>query len=248
MNTHNWQMFFDHHATRYMEEPFVKATLAEVDFLVEHLRLRPGMRLLDVGCGTGRHAVELAKRGYQITGIDISSGMLAQAQKAASATGVSIEWIHSPAQDYQAAQLFDALYSVCEGALSLLGTNDPFDRDIGILGTMFTALKPGGQALITVLNGMRFLRMYGEADVASGRFDPLTMTEHGSMEIETSEGVSSIPTRERGYVPTELRMMLQQVGFVVEHIGSGTAGDWRMAPPGLDEMELMALLRRPLAG
>jgi len=65
MTTNDWQDFFDHYAPRYMDESFVKATLAEVDFMIEHLRLAPGMRVLDVGCGTGRHAVELAKRGLR---------------------------------------------------------------------------------------------------------------------------------------------------------------------------------------
>lgn len=245
MDTHNWQTFFDHHAPRYMDEPFVKATLAEVDFLIEHLRLTPGARVLDMGCGTGRHAVELARRGYQMTGVDISSGMLAQAQAAAAAAGVSVNWVHSSAQDYRPAQPFDAAYSVCEGALSLLTETDPFDRDMQVLGVLFAALKPGGRILVTVLSGMRYLRMYGPEDVQAGRFDPLTMTEHGAMQISTPEGPRSVPTRERGYVPPELRLMLQQAGFAVDHVGGGTAGNWRIGPPDMDEYELLALARRP---
>ena len=56
-----------------MDNSFTKNTVAEVDFVLEELSLPPGSRILDVGCGTGRHAVELARRGYQITGVDISS-------------------------------------------------------------------------------------------------------------------------------------------------------------------------------
>jgi hypothetical protein len=51
--------------------------------------------------------------------------------------------------------------------------------------------------------------------------------------------------RERGYVPTELRLMLQNAGFAVEFISGSTAGEWRASRPTLDEMELMALARRP---
>ncbi len=245
MTTNNWQTFFDHHAHLYMDEPFVRATHTEVDFLVQHLQLVPGMRVLDVGCGTGRHAVELAKRGYAVTGVDLSSGMLAEAQKVADAAGVHAEWVHRAAQDYQAPQPFDAVYSVCEGGLSLLGQDDAFDRDLLVLRNIFAALKPGGCALVTVLNGMRFLKIYGEADVQAGRFDPMTMVEHGTMEITTPQGKRSVPTRERGYVPTELRLMLQLAGFVVTHLGGGTAGDWGIRPPVLDEIELMALMQRP---
>jgi 2-polyprenyl-3-methyl-5-hydroxy-6-metoxy-1,4-benzoquinol methylase len=245
MGTHNWQTFFDHHAPRYMDEPFVRATLAEVDFLIEHLHLTPDMHVLDMGCGTGRHAVELARRGYQVTGVDISSGMLAQAQAAAAEAGVSVTWTHSPAQDYRAPQPFDAVYSVCEGALSLLTETESFDRDMQVLRVLFAALKPGGRALITVLSGMRYLRMYTPEDVQAGRFDPLTMSEYGTMDISTPQGTRSVPTRERGYVPPELRLMLQQTGFAVDHVGGGTAGNWRIGPPDMDEYELLALAHRP---
>jgi len=76
--SNHWQAFFDRHAPQYMDEVFVQGTQAEVDFLVEHLQLSPDQRILDMGCGTGRHALELARRGYQVTGVDLSDGMLAE--------------------------------------------------------------------------------------------------------------------------------------------------------------------------
>ncbi len=247
MHTNDWQDFFDHYAPLYMGESFVTATLAEADFLVEQLHLQPGMRVLDVGCGSGRHAVELARREYRVTGVDISRGMLAEAHKAAAAAGVAVEWVHSPAQAYAAVQPFDAVYSVCEGSLSLLGAQDAYDRDLSILTVLFAALKPGGRALITVLNAMRYFRMYHQEDIHAGRFDPLQSVENGFMEVDTPQGRRRIPTRERGYVPTELRLMLEQTGFVVDGIYGGTAGDWGIRPPQLDEMELMALMSKPRA-
>lgn len=245
MTNHNWQTFFDHYAPRYMDEVFVKATLAEVDFLIEHLHLVPGMRVLDVGCGTGRHAVELARRGYRMTGVDISSGMLAEARIAAVGAGVTIEWVRSPAQDFVASSPFDAAYSVCEGALSLLSLEDAFDRDLLVFARIFAALKPGAPALFTVLNGMRIIRVYSDTDIRSGNLDPFNMVENGKMEIDTPAGKQAIPTRERAYIPTELRLMLQQTGFQVDVISGGTAGNWRLDPPFLDEMELMVIARRP---
>lgn len=241
----NWQTFFDAHAPRYMDEPFVTATEIEVAFLMEHLQLSAGMRVLDVGCGTGRHAVELAKRGLQVTGVDISAGMLAQAAQAAQSAGVTLELIHRPAQDLPTDQHYDAVYSVCEGALSLMSSTDPLNRDLQILGRMFAVLKAGGRGLITVLNGLRFAHIYSMADVQSGRFDPLSMLERGTMQIDTPEGKRDIETLERGYVPTELRLMLEQVGFEVTHMGGGTAGNWGLRALELDEIEMMAIFRKP---
>lgn len=86
-----WRAFFDAHATAYEDNVFTKNTIPEVDFLLEELSMQPGGSVLDVGCGTGRHAIELARRGYRVTGLDLSTGMLAWAAEAARRAGVSVE-------------------------------------------------------------------------------------------------------------------------------------------------------------
>ena len=101
-----WEEFFDDHAPIYMENCFTKNTIKEVDFILDELNLLPGCSILDMGCGTGRHAVELAKRRYQVTGVDISSGMLAEAKKTAQEAKVKIEWIHSDATKFISDKLF----------------------------------------------------------------------------------------------------------------------------------------------
>jgi 2-polyprenyl-3-methyl-5-hydroxy-6-metoxy-1,4-benzoquinol methylase len=98
--TNQWETFFDNHASHYMQNAFTRNTLAEVDFLLNVLQPATGGDILDMGCGTGRHAIELAKRGYLVTGVDISRGMLAAADRAAREAGVEVEWIQADASRF----------------------------------------------------------------------------------------------------------------------------------------------------
>jgi cyclopropane fatty-acyl-phospholipid synthase-like methyltransferase len=238
---HDWERFFDEHAIHYMDNVFTKNTQAEVEFLLELLPIEPGDHILDIGCGAGRHSVELARRGYQVTGVDISAGMLAQAANAAEQAGVTVTWIKADATSYTADRLFDAAICLCEGAFSLLTlADDPIEHDLAILGNIQAALKPGSGFLLTALNGLRKIREYNQEDVISGVFDPLTTSDLNKME----EGEVSVMVRERGYVPSELTLLCRTAGFEVQHIWGGTAGIWGRRPVELDEIELMVLARR----
>ncbi len=240
-----WIKFFDGHAPVYMENVFTTNTIAEVDFLLDELKLPPGKAILDIGCGTGRHAVELARRGYRVTGLDLSSGMLAEAEKAANEAGVKIDLIQSNAIRFTVTGQFDAAVCLCEGAFGLLSKgDDPIEHDLNILLGIYAALKPEARLIVTVLNGCFLIRKYTQEEVEEGKFDPATMSESYTIEIDTPEGKQSLPVRERGYVPTELTMLFRLAGFRMEHIWGGTAGNWGRRPLRLDEIEIMAVARK----
>ena len=237
-----WEEFFDGHAPAYMENVFTKNTLAEVDFILEELKLSQGSRILDIGCGTGRHSVELAKRGYSVTGVDISSGMLAQAKEAASKAGVEVEWIHADATQFESGGSYDAAICLCEGAFGLLGKNDdPLEQGLSILLNINRALKPNSKLMMTVLNGLALIRKYKQEDVEKGVFDPVALAESYPMEYDTPGGKKSMMVRERGFTPTELKLMLGQTGFKIDHIWGGTAGNWGRRKIDLDEIEIMII-------
>jgi SAM-dependent methyltransferase len=240
-----WEIFFDAHAPAYMENSFTKNTLKEVDFILEELKLLQGSHILDMGCGTGRHAVELATRGYVVTGVDISSGMLAEAEKAAKEANVKIQWIHADATKFTSKKLYDAAICLCEGAFGLLGMgDDPVEHELSILRNINVALKPNAKLILTILNGFRMIRKYGQKNMESGHFDPINLIEISTQEYDTPEGKKSVLLRERGYTPTELVLLSRQAGFKAEHIWGGTAGNWGKRKIDPDEMEIMIIARK----
>jgi SAM-dependent methyltransferase len=247
-DSRQWQSFFDAHAPAYMSNCFVGNTLREVDFLIETLRLAPGARILDIGCGTGRHSVELARRGYAMTGVDLSPGMLAEARKAARDAGVNVEWIQGDATQLDVPGPFDAAICLCEGSFGLLESgDDALEHPLSILRGTSRSLKAGGRCLFTVLSALRLIRSQTDADVAAGRFDPLTLSTLG--EMPPTEGAAPIPRlRERGFVPTELVLLFRAAGLAPLHIWGGTAGSWNRGPVGLDEFEIMILAEKPAGG
>ncbi|MBI4617467.1 MAG: methyltransferase domain-containing protein [Planctomycetes bacterium] len=238
-----WELFFDAHAPVYEGNVFTKNTLEEVDFLLGELDLPPGGAILDVGCGTGRHSIELARRGYAVTGLDLSSEMLARAADAAKAAGVRVEWIRSDAARFALPDRYDAAICLCEGAFGLLGqADDPIDQPLSILRNITRCLKPQAKAVFTVLNAARMHRKHNDQDVAEGRFDPLTLVE--SSALPPREGMPPLAVRERGFVPTELNLLFRLAGMSVLGIWGGTAGNWGKRPIELDEFEIMVVARR----
>jgi cyclopropane fatty-acyl-phospholipid synthase-like methyltransferase len=240
-----WEFFFDQHAPHYMDNTFTKNTREEVKFIVDELNLPVGSHILDVGCGTGRHSIELARRGYKVTGVDISTGMLHEAQREADNAGVKIDLIHADASQFKSDREFDAAICICEGAFGLLGSeDDPYMHELNILRNIHEALKPDGMLILTALNGMRKIRNATQEEITNGTFDPLTLMETYPHEYESEGGKKSIIVRERGFVPSELILLLRIAGFRVEHIWGGTAGNWKRAAVDLEEMEIMAIARK----
>ncbi len=238
-----WRRFFDEFAGKYDDEVFTHHTDAEVSFLVDHLRLPAGGRILDVGCGTGRHGVGLAGLGFRVTGVDLSPGMLDVARRRAERANVDVEWVCADAAGFVREDAFDAAICLCEGAICLLGAeDDPLERDMDVLRNVFRSLCAGGRFILNVLNGCRQIRAFSDEDVAAGRFDPVEMTEATDVSGLTGQRLPGI--RERGYTPPEIRRMLGWIGFRVLGVHGGTAGDWALRPPRLDEIELMLMAER----
>ena len=244
MSTDNtWVAFFDAHAPLYDENIFTRNTANEVDFLLDELQLAPGARILDIGCGTGRHSIALAKRGYRMTGLDISTGMLAEAQRKAREAGVEVEWVRGDATQFSFDTPFDAVICLCEGSFGLLSAgDDAIAHPLAILRNVSQSLRDDGKALLTVLNGYRMIRGKTQDDVTEHRFDPLTLSETST--VPPAEGQPPLTVRERAFLPTELELLFRLAGMTVCHIWGGTAGNWGRNTIDLDEFEIMVVARK----
>jgi SAM-dependent methyltransferase len=197
-----------------------------------------------MGCGTGRHAIALARRGYRVTGVDFASGMLVQARKAADAAEVTVEWIIADATRFRASRRFDAALCLCGGAFGILNLDDdPAAHDLAVLRTLRAALVPRGPLILTTLNALARLREITEADVRRDRFDLRTLEEVYPQLEETNDGMKRVRLKERRWLPPELIALLERAGFAVEALCGGTSGMWDRHPLRLDEPEVMVIAR-----
>jgi 2-polyprenyl-3-methyl-5-hydroxy-6-metoxy-1,4-benzoquinol methylase len=242
MGPRRWLAFFEQEADRYLDNGFTRNTVAEVDFILRELGLRPGESVLDVGCGTGRHSIELARRGILPTGIDQSEDMLRVARRLAKEAGLAVDLVRGEASTTRLDRLFDHAICLCEGAFSLLELEDnPVQYHAAILANIHSMLKPGGMFLLTALNALRLVREHTDADVESGHFDVMRTAHVESMPVKDGAVVEVI---EKGFMPAELTALLEQAGFDVRGIWGGTAGAWNKGPVRLDEIEIMALAQK----
>jgi SAM-dependent methyltransferase len=222
----------------YLRYAHTKGTVQETDHVVDALTLVPGMRVLDVGCGPGRHAHELARRGIACHGIDISARFVELAREAAP-DGATFERADARALTYDAE--FDAVIALCQGAFGM--SRDPRDDEL-ILAAMARALRPGGRTAVSAFNAYFAVRYHTEAD-----FDAATGVAHEVTEVHDENGVSSPVDLWTGCsTPRELRLLAASAGLVVERISSVEPGAYGDDPPDTERPELLLIARRPAAG
>ena len=118
-----YEELFENYAQSYDRESFTQGTVQEVDFIEQELGFDKTLTILDVGCGTGRHAIELARRGYTVTGVDLSESQLDRARQKASQANVTVSFIRRDARDLDYVGEFDVGLIICEGAFSLMETD-----------------------------------------------------------------------------------------------------------------------------
>jgi ubiquinone/menaquinone biosynthesis C-methylase UbiE len=241
VNKHPGHPYFaavgDRLGRNYLRYAFTKGTDQEVAFLIELLDLPSDARVLDVGCGAGRHAVAFAKAGLSVTGVDVSERLLQIAAEAAREAGVAASFYEVDARQMPFDDEFDAVVSICQGGFGLMGGDDSI-----VLKRMAEAVKPSARVVVTA-----FSALY-EAKVRrpEARFDVDAGVVHEKSTIKSEDGSEEeVDLWTSVYTPRELRLMAIGVGLVPEEVYSVDPGDFARRPPDLDHAEFLLAARRP---
>jgi ubiquinone/menaquinone biosynthesis C-methylase UbiE len=213
-------------------------TRAEADFLWTSLRLAPGMRVLDVPCGDGRLALELAARGCLVTGVDVSSDFLTAARDAARERGLDVLWRQSDMRDLPWTGQFEAAY--CAG--SSFGFFDD-EGNAAFLEAVSRTLTPGGRffgdfkAAESVLPAFRESYEMPVGDVvfaAKNRYDPAEGTMESTYTVTRGDEREEKRALHRIYTTLEILKMLSNAGFGdFEICGSVEGEPFRLGSPRL---------------
>jgi len=217
-----YEELFENYAKTYDNEEFTKGTIGECDFIEKEINYDKTINILDIGCGTGRHSIELSKKGYSVTGIDLSESQLKLAKEKAAEQSLKIDFKKHDARISHFSKLFNLAIMLCEGGFPLMETDE---MNFQILQNAAKALKPNGKLIFTTLNGLFPLFhsvkdfLAAEAKDAGAKykdntFNLMTFRDHNTTEfVDDSGNKKSLNCNERYYVPSEITWLLKSLNF-----------------------------------
>jgi SAM-dependent methyltransferase len=221
----------------YLRNAFTKGTEQELDFLVEALGLESGMRVLDVGCGPGRHALGLARRGVEVVGVDHSAEFVRLAREAAAAEGLSVTFVELDVRELDRPEEFDATICLCQGGFGLLGGRDETAVFARIAGT----LRAGGRLAVSAFSAAFAVRHLE----AGEEYDPATGVLHEVATVRGPDGgEAEFDLWTTCFTARELELLAHAAGLDDVEVLGVTPGAYRRQVPTLDHHELLLLARR----
>jgi SAM-dependent methyltransferase len=221
----------------YLRNAFTMGTEQEVDFIVDALGLTPGMRVLDVGCGPGRHSLALARRGIDVVGVDHSAEFVRLAQAAASADGLSATFTELDVRELDRPGEFDATLCLCQGGFGLLGGRDETE----VFGRIAATLRPGGGLVLSAFSAVFAIRHLE----AGEEFDPATGVLHEVATVRGPDGTEApFELWTTCFTARELELLAAGAGLSDVEVHGVSPGAYARQRPTLDHHELLLLACR----
>ncbi len=219
MQTNWWENFFHGVALDFWRAVVSdEQTRAEADFIQKQLQLSAGARVLDVPCGNGRLSIELARRGFQLTGVDIATEFIAEAKMKSSADGVPIDWHERDMRDLPWTGEFDGAF--CFGN-SFGYLDDQGNADF--VKAVSHALRPGAkfvidsgaiaECLLPVFQEHRSFEVGGITLVADSRYDHAQGRMFTEYTFIRDGQTDKRPSSQRIYTYHELAGLLSEAGL-----------------------------------
>ncbi len=250
-----YESFFENYAMSYDKEVFVQGTAGECDFIEKEAGYDKSIRILDIGCGTGRHSIELTKRGYAVTGVDLSDSMLKRARQKAKEQKVDVDFRKADARSLSFEREFGLVTMLCEGAFPLMETDE---MNFQILRNAARALRPKGKLIFTTLNGLfplfHSVKEFhasqaepGHATYQKNTFDLMTFRDRNTTTFRDDSGVShDLLCNERYYVPSEISWLLKSLRFqTVNFYGAKLGAFSRNDPLTTEDFEMLVIAENP---
>ena len=217
-----YEELFENYGVKYDNEIYTQGTVGECDFIEKEIGYNKTVKILDIGCGTGRHTIELTRRGYKVVGIDLSESQLKRAKEKAKELDLNIDFQKHDARNLPFEGEFDLAIMLCEGGFSLMETDE---MNFEILKNATKALKDKGKFIFTTLNGLfplfHSVKEFYESAAKEGNstckncsFDLMTFRDHNTVVFEDDAGTKKeLTCNERYYVPSELTWLLKTLDF-----------------------------------
>ncbi len=249
-----YEALFENYGEKYDQEIFTQGTLGECDFIEKEIGYDRSLWILDIGCGTGRHAIELARRGYDVVGVDLSDSLLQRARQKAAEQGVNVLFEKHDARKLPYRNAFHVVLMICEGAFPLMETDE---MNFRILRNAARALLPQGKLIMTTLNGLfplfhsvkDFLDAHqqeGGASYDRHSFDLMTFRDYNTTCVEDDLGnTKTFACSERYYVPSEITWLLKSLRFkTVDLYGAKLGAFSRQDALRTDDYEMLVIARK----
>jgi 2-polyprenyl-3-methyl-5-hydroxy-6-metoxy-1,4-benzoquinol methylase len=249
-----YESLFDHYGKKYDNENFTQGTIGECDFIEKEIDFNKSLKIIDIGCGTGRHSIELTKRGYGVTGIDLSDSLLKRAKEKAKDQNLNIDFQKHDARNLPFKNEFDLAIMLCEGAFPLMETDE---MNYEILRNVTHSLRTPGKLIFTTLNGLFPLfnsieefcastTEEGNATYNKNNFDLMTFRDYNMTTVEDDFGnKKELECNERYYVPSEITWLLKSLGFKkIDIVGAKLGAFSRNDKLTKDDFEMLVIAEK----